>query len=54
MSDNNVTMEMVGEELFKILKAEMGSPAEESVTERLEAARLLIEILKRRAQEDVS
>ena len=52
MSDNNVTMEMVGEELFKILKAEMGS--EESVTERLEAARLLIEILKRRAQEDVS
>ena len=52
MSDNNVTMEMVGEELFKIVKAETVSKAAESATGRVEAARLLLEILEKRAQED--
>ena len=53
MSDNNVTMEMVEEELFKIVKGEIPTSAD-AATGRVKAARLLLEILERRAQEDAA
>ena len=52
MSDNDVTVEKVEAELFKIVKGETVSQAAESATGRVEAARLLLGILERRAQED--
>ena len=47
MSYNNVTMEMVGEELFKIVKADTVTKAAEAAMARVEAARLLLEIISR-------
>ena len=49
MSDIEVTVEMVEEELFKIVKGETVSAAE-SATGRVEAARLLLRRLEKRSK----
>ena len=51
MSDNNVTVEKVEEELFKIVQGTTVSPSEvESVMARVEAAKLLLQQLEDRSE----
>ena len=51
MSDNNVTVEKVEEELFKIVQGTTVSPSEmESAMARVEAAKLLLQRLEDRSE----